>query len=234
MRHFKVLEMANEETLGRSGTEPPRVGIAILIFRNLNRLPVRERLGASSGAKFFGHAGVGKIAVVDFDVLDEVGRDSGKERRGEGRGVRADNVRDQDAAQGAGPHGVGGASVAAAETEEERHIVGVTKSDVRDGDVLDDGAVRRLDGNPLRPFEHAVCDGDIAKAAVRLSAALDAAVTMAACRLLPGPVDQAAELVGPGDEAVGDGHVFRRADVTEGVARLGADGVVGGRIDGAI
>ena len=51
---------------------------------------------------------------------------------------------------------------------------------------------------------------------------------------LPGAVEDGAELVAAGDEAIGDGDVARGARVAESVARLGADAVVPGRVDGAV
>ncbi len=96
---LEVLEVAKEEALGGGGAEAAGVGVAVFVLGGLDGLPVGEGFGVRAGAEGGGETGGGEVAVVDLDVFDEVAGDAGEDGRGDGGGVVADDVRDEDAAE---------------------------------------------------------------------------------------------------------------------------------------
>ena len=154
------------------------------------------------------------------------------------RGVVADQIVDDDALERADLRGFLGAAQARSQTQEERGADDVAHGDVGDGDVFAECAVFAFEREAHAAVEDAVGDGDVLEAAVGFGAALDAAVAGETRDIgrefLVGAVEHGAEFVGAGDVAVGDGQVLGGAGVAEGVAGLGADGVVPGRVDEAV
>ncbi len=129
-----------------------------------------------------------------------------------------------------------GTAEACAKPQEERRA-DVAHGDVREGDVFNDGAIDRFERKAAAALKDAVGDGDVLEAAVGFGAELDAAgarVAVGQLHALPRAVEHGAEFVAAGDVAVGDGEIFSRTRIAEGVGAFGADAVIPRRVDGAV
>ena len=134
-------------------------------------------------------------------------------------GVVADDVGNEDAAQGADDGGLIcgalGAAEARPEAEEEGAGDDVAHGDVGDGNVFDERAVDGLKREAVATFKDTVGDGDVDEATVGFCSALDAAgatdlaeVGLGAVELLEGSVEHGAQAIGAGDVTVGDTDVL--------------------------
>ena len=139
-----------------------------------------------------------------------------------------------DVADGDPPHParrrVARRAPAVADPQEERRRRHVAHREVRDRHVLDVAAVHRLEGEAARAVEDAVGDGDVAEAAARLGAELDAAGRAVAVgrpllRAAERAVEEGPEVVAA-HLAVRDRHVLRGPRHAEGVRALEHDRVV--------
>ena len=153
-----------------------------------------------------------------------------------GGGAITGEVREDDTAQDA-RRKTFGTSHAGAETKEDGGVNGAAQDEIGDGDVFDECAVDGLERKATATIEDAVRDGDRSESAVRFRAALDATHCFALLRVigaLQRAVEYGAELVEASDIAVRDGNVFSCTCVAEREGAFGADGVVPGRVDGAV
>nr|GFC99306.1 hypothetical protein [Tanacetum cinerariifolium] len=103
-----------------------------------------------------------------------VARYAAEQRGKAGVGVVHVHVADADAPQR--PHRrAGRAAHPGAQTQKNWRVDDVAHRDVADNHVFEQAAIHGFQGQAAAVFKHAVADGDVAEAAVRLGAALDAA-----------------------------------------------------------
>src|SRR5262249_49651291 len=112
--------------------------------------------------------------------------------------------------------------------------------DPHDRDVLHASAIHGLEREAAAALEDAVGHRNVLEAAVRFRAALDAAGALPATVLrsigkrFEAAVEQRADLIAAGDQAIGDGDILGCTRMAEGKRALQADRVVPGRIYAAV
>jgi len=223
--HANILDVANEEAVSGHGTEAVGLRVSGFEFGRLN-----------GGVLLRAAALVKDKDIAEAEVFDRVAGNAGDDR-GLARGtVGDDNVSNFDATQLADGRAFRGAQ-AAAETNEKGDIYEITHGDIGDSDVFKEAAIHRFEGDAVTGFNHAIGDGDVAKAAVGFGAEFDAA---GAGGLVSGPdefesgVEERALLVAAGDVAIGDRDLIGGAGIAEAERTFEADAVIPGRIDAAI
>ena len=147
--------------------------------------------------------------------------------------VVGNEVRDLDVSGRREARHLLGAPVAAARGDVDGVMVDVRHRDVRHDDVLHAPLVDLLEGETRRVGEGAVGQRDVAVAAVRLGAQLEAATHPADGFRDVGAVEQRAALIAR-DVAVRNGDVLGDDGPLQRIARLQHEGVVARRVDTAV
>ncbi len=163
-----------------------------------------------------------------------------------GVGVVADDIADGNSAKCA-DRNARRAAHAGAQPQKQRSVGAVAHGDAGKGNGFDHCAIGAFNGEAFAAIEDAIRDGNVLEAAVGLGSQLDASVEflrkiwfdfgllgLVRWPSLPGSVEHGADKIRAGDIAVGDGHIFRGARITQSERAFGADGIVPGRIDAAI
>ena len=126
-----------------------------------------------------------------------------------------------------------GSAVAASGGDVYGVVVYVAHGDVAHHDVFHPPLVHLLEGQAAAVHEGAVCQRDVAVAAVALRAQLEASAHPSHRLRGVGAVEQRAALVA-GDVAVADGYVFAQHGLFQRVARLQHQCVVAGGVYAAV